>query len=244
MELIEIAASVAPAIEGFEAESPISKESTSMGAADEPLSAEFTDSMMFRLLRDFNDGSKPMWAGAVEIGIVNLLLLRKAVDHPVKFSLSTLARSLGVSEASIRRAAKLLAARGWITTGSRKGLSKLWSVNIDRLPLADRSLPTKPKEIAVQLRKRYLNALVKLKVKLPHKKQRGTQDWTAQKIINRCEDNIELAAKIIGFALGKEPWSKYARKDLQTLYSRWEGIEDAYRLREEQNRAMPITSEK
>ncbi len=194
-----------------------------------PAPGEFSDSRILKIIRDFTQAAKPDGIGPSEISFITSLLAFKAIDHPVTFSHGTLATMIGCcDEKTIRRVEKTLKANGWISTTSRRGLSKLTSVNLDRLPMANRTLPAKPSEAAIELRKRYLQALFRLRIKFPHKKQLSTQDWSAQKIINRCDGNAEVAFQMIEHAIGHAKHTKAARRGLYALSQRWKAIEKTF----------------
>jgi hypothetical protein len=204
----------------------------------------FSDARIPSYIRDFLAADKPEDTSTLEIAYVILLLSHKACDHEVTFSHTELARRLGCKDGrTIRDAEDNLIKRGWITVTARVGLSKLTSVNLDKLPMTTAALPRKPSEAALRITNNYIGVLIDLRQKrrdplpkIPHKKQWATMAWTAQKIINRSDGDPKLAAKKITFAVYDPTLKKYARQGLYRLWRRWAHVEKAFAEKQEREK--------
>ena len=196
-----------------------------------PASPVFNDSRTLDIIRDFLSSEKPQGTGPAEVAMTVALLASKAVDHPVNHSHQTLAAMLGCDEKTIRRSEETLKSKelGWISQTSRKGRSKLTTVNLDRLPTIDPTLSRTPTERAHRLVQKYAEGLRKyLPYKKLHKHWYKAQAWNAQKILNRCGDNMTLAILMLRHAFNTPEHRKAAGKDLYSLWGRWKQIEKSY----------------
>jgi hypothetical protein len=201
-----------------------------------PTIGDFADARIPAYIRDFLRADKPEDTSTLEIAYIALLLSHKACDHEITFSHATLARSLGCKdERTIKDAEYSLIKRQWITVTARVGLSKLTSVNLDKLPMTTATLLRKPSDAAVRLTDNYIGLLIELRQKrrdplpkIPHKKQWATMAWTAQRIINRSDGDAKLAAKKLTFAIYDVALKKYARQGLYKLWKRWALVENLF----------------
>jgi hypothetical protein len=194
--------------------------------------ADFTDSRIPKEQRNFLQADKPKDIGPVEVALVTLLFAFKAIDHPVSFSHQTLALMLGCHVHTAKRAEQKLRDIGWISVTSRRGLSKLTSLNLDKLPTTNRKAVRTPSEDAITMRKAYLNKLFYLKIKL-HKKQIQTLDWNSEKILQRCNGDMNLMVDMLRHAFDTAEHAKAARSGLYQLWKRWKAIERTYKQLQE-----------
>ncbi len=172
-------------------------------ASPEAPQAHFTDKHTLQLIQGFLSADKPEGIEPSEIAYMVCLMACKAMDHPVTHSHQTLSNMLGCGVSTIQRTEKKLKQKGYISQDSRRGRSKFTTANLDRIPMADPTLPTKPTEEAKKLFQAYIAAWYKhfpgQKRKL--RKSWGTsQPWNAQKILNRCGGNLELACRMLRHA--------------------------------------------
>jgi hypothetical protein len=89
----------------------------------------------------FEFEGRPKTIGPVEVNLVLWLIVKGAVEKPVRASWPTLSMALGCSESTLKRAVNNLIAdggTGWIERKSGKGRSNanLFSVLLDTLPVA------------------------------------------------------------------------------------------------------------
>lgn len=197
--------------------------------------AHFTNKHTLQLIQGFLSAEKPKGIGPPEIAYVVYLMTCKAMDHPIDYSHVTLAEMLGCSIDTIERIEKTLKQKGYISQDSRRGRSKLTTVNLDRLPMADATLPTKPTEQAKELFQAYLTACYKYfpaQTKKKLRKSWGTsQPWNAQKILNRCGGDSELTRRMLRHAFNNPQHKRaMASKDLYKVWGRWKLIEKSYAL--------------
>jgi len=159
----------------------------------------------------------------------------------VTFSHPEFAQRLGCKDVrTVKSAEESLVRRGWITVTPRRGMSNLTAVRIDRLPMVTAALPRKPSDAAQLLTRRYLNVLLQLRAKgskpapkIPHKKQTDIMEWTAQKMLNRSNGDVELVANKIAFAIFHPTLKNYARQGLYRLWKRWAQVEREFAAQNE-----------
>jgi hypothetical protein len=200
------------------------------------------DAATSQIIRNFFLADKPDAATPVCVAIVVLLLNFKAVDHAAVFSQQRLAGMLGCDLKTIQRALKLLSKLGWVSQPQRKGRTKALTVCIDALPLQN-APRLRPTQEAKELTVRYQDALRRiLNRKRFHKNWFKSQFWSAQRILDRCGGDVELARHKIGHALAHPRHARKARKDLYTLFGRWNLVEKTFAESAEKRRLKELAA--
>jgi hypothetical protein len=203
---------------------------TANPASEQTPQALFTNKQTLQLIQDFLSAEKPEGIGPSEVGLTVCLMACRAMDHPVTHSHQALAQMLGCDARTIMRSEETLKRKEYITQDSRKGCSKLTMLNLEKLPTAQ-PMPVRPTPDAEKLVQRYVTALDK-HFPQGRRKRRKTwlksQAWNAQKILNRCGGDLELACRMIGHALGSPLHRETASKDLYKLWGRWKLVEKSF----------------
>lgn len=89
------------------------------------------------LLNLYSNEDKPPEITPLDIGVVTYLIMRKAFDHEVYDSQSTLATRLSTDYKAVKRSLERLDNLGWITyRGKGLGQPKGISLNVEKLPAA------------------------------------------------------------------------------------------------------------
>jgi len=89
------------------------------------------------LLNLYSNEDKPSEISPLDICVVSYLILRKAFDHEIYDSQSTLAMRLGTDYKAVKRSLARLDTLGWITyRGEGIGKPKGISLNLEKLPAA------------------------------------------------------------------------------------------------------------
>jgi hypothetical protein len=188
-----------------------------------------TDQQTVRTLLDFlGDETKPNSLGPTEISIVTYLIVRKGVDHTITDSLQTLAARLGCSLKTARRAVENLVKMQYLTRIRHKGRTSELAVNFDNLP-CEATLRSKISVEAGRLAVWYRLELKTRRLQTKFDKHyTSRQEPSAQRILDRCGGDADLAEKMIDHALGHAKHQNRAKKGLYELLVRWPKIEKTF----------------
>lgn len=180
--------------------------------------------------------------------MVHFMTIR-AEDHDTYYSQQTLARMFNVDTRSIARSQQRLSSPeiDWLARPRRCGKPNAISIKFQNVP-GEEILSLKITPEAQQIAVRYQMALQKLgRKKFPAQWLRQ-QFPSAQRIINDCGGDIELAARMIGHALSIPQHSRKAMKGLYHLYGRWRKVQTSYaeqqRMRQDAESKAQITSQR
>ncbi len=168
----------------------------------------------------------------------------KAEDHDTFYSQQTLARMFNTDPRSIARSQQRLADAeiDWIARPHRRGKTNAVSIKYQNVP-GEEIVRLKITPEASQLSLRYQMALRKCG------RQKFPAQWlkqqfpSAQRIINECGGDVDLAARMIGHALSDFRHRKKAVQGLYNLYGRWRKIEQSYEASQQQRRQAESTAE-
>jgi hypothetical protein len=191
---------------------------------------QFTDKRTLQLIRDFLSAEKKD-LGPSEVAFLVALLAFKAIDHPVTHSQQTFAQMIGCDVRTIQRIEDKLAAREFIFQNARRGCSKHTMVNLEKLPTVE-DAPTQPTEAAKELAGAYANAVDRLFPSMQKKRRKTwakSNIWNAQKILNRCGDDLGLAGDMVLHALRSPQHKPAASMSLYKLFGRWASVEKSYK---------------
>lgn len=189
---------------------------------------EFTDSRVFRYIKEFLRAPKPKGMGPFENMYIVALLTAKAIDHEIEHSHETIAAWMGCDEKTVERVERRLQNRGIVSATSRTGYSKLTALNLSKLPMADPALPRKPSAEASELTRWYITKRMRQGLRSPYKKQFENMDWNAEKLLRLCDGDGDLVRRVIDFAWDHTQFKKAARTGLLVLRKRWRKIENAF----------------
>jgi hypothetical protein len=191
-----------------------------------------TDRITVQTLRDFlSDENKPADLGPVDLLQMVYLMLRKAEDGGIVDSQQTLARRLGCSVKTIGRSQKLLASKvEFIARVRRKGRTSELTINVENIP-AEAPLRLILTEEATRLAAWYKGELKKRHRKKFQKRFTEHNMVTAQRILNDCGGDVDLAKSLVEFALDPGMYRIAAMKGLYTLFERWPRLKRSYAAR-------------
>jgi hypothetical protein len=186
------------------------------------------DSTTVAALRSFIAAPKPPELLPEDILQVIWAILHKAEDHYVYPSQLTLAQAFNCSINGISRGQKRLATLGWLSVTHQRGRPNLIGLNLDKLPHGQ-ALKTMISEDAQELAARYKIGLQKKtkRTRFP-KLWLQQQQLTAQRMLDDCKGDVELVAKLIGYALNSPEFYKRAAKSLYNTFTVWKRIKDGY----------------
>lgn len=198
-----------------------------------------SDRLTLRSIRSFLATEKPTSIGPVDVLHVITLMVRKAQDHPVFDSQLTLARSFGCELKTIARSQKKLASPkiDWIARPQRRGKTRALSLKFQNLPGEEPVRRVLSRE-AGQLAVRYRIGLQKyLRRKKFPKQWLKQQEPSAQRILNECGGDLELACAMVGHALAHPKHKRKAGMSLYNLLSQWKKVKQTYsqKLQEQEN---------
>jgi hypothetical protein len=158
---------------------------------------------------------RPDGITALDILLVIALIMRGALQKPIRASNATLSHALGVSEPTITTSLGRLHAAGWIQTqnGKWKGVSSFHTVILEKLPVAEMHKRTVISAPMLEFAKRYGKAIAFAPGR--KKKRRFTtaryQTWafTFQSWLDRhCDGDTELLRAVLNYIL-LNPASKW-----------------------------------
>jgi hypothetical protein len=188
--------------------------------------AVINDSTTLEGIRRFLAAEKPASLGPVDIAQMVIFMVRKAEDHDVYDSQQTLARMLNTDPRTIARSQKKLEAPGiaYISRPQRRGRTNAISIRYENVP-GEEILRAKVTPEAKELSVRYKRALEQNfhRKKFP-KTWLPQQFVSAQRILNLCSGDMDLARRVIGHALSDGPHKKKASQSLYNLLGRWPQI--------------------
>lgn len=188
------------------------------------------------LQRMFFSETKPKILLPVDLAVATYLVLRRCVDHAIHDSHQTIAERVCVERKTIPESLDRLRRAGWITIGSRGiGRSKAITINFEKFPAAqpirDRLTPE-----AKYLVKKYVEALQQTGRRKFPKQWAARQLPSAQRILNKCGGDVNLAYRMMGFAFTYPDLRKRARTSVYHMVCIWHRVETAYREREKVRR--------
>lgn len=175
----------------------------------------------------FFQAEKPAKTEPIDIALVIYLLQRRAIDHAVWDSQLTLSGQLCCSVDHIQRSLKRVSRFGWIVRSKRHGHSDGLTVVLDKLPQGTATriqVTTAAKKLALQ----YRDAVTK---KWRRKLPKGwlTQQFvSAQRILNRTNNDWNLAVRVISHAFQTPPFAAMTKKSLYHLCKPWDRIVTSY----------------
>jgi hypothetical protein len=152
---------------------------------------------------------------ALDILLVIALIIRGALQKPIRASNATLSHTLGVSEPTITASLGRLHAAGWVQTqnGKWKSVASFHMVVLEKLPVAEMHKRTVISALMLEFAKRYGKAIAFAPGR--RKKRRFTtshyQRWafTFQFWLDRhCDGDAELLRAVLNFIL-LSPASKW-----------------------------------
>lgn len=153
---------------------------------------------------------------------------RKAEDHEIFDSQQTIARAFGCDPQSIVRSQKRLQELGWLSRPQRRGRTNALSLNYENIP-SEKAVQILVTQDARTLSLNYMTELENKGLKRKTSKHWfARQHFSAQKILNRCGENLELATKIVKFAIGHPRLVGKAKKSLYELNGAWSRVRSAY----------------
>lgn len=196
---------------------------------NEDSTALLSDDTSLATIRNFLASEKPASITPLDILQMIHFMTCKAEDHDTFYSQQTLARMLNVDTRSVARSQQRLASPeiDWIARPQRRGRTNAVSIKYQNVP-AEEILRLKITPEAQQIALRYQTALRK------HGRKKFPAHWlrqqfpSAQRILNDCAGDIELAARMIGYALYDPRHRKKAMQGLYHLYGRWQKLQKAY----------------
>jgi hypothetical protein len=188
-----------------------------------------SDTTTLDTIRRFLSSDKPADITPLDILQMIHFMTCKAEDHDTFYSQQTLARMFNVNVRSIARSQQRLASANidWLARPQRRGKPNAVSIKFQNVP-AEEILRLKITAEAQQIAVRYQIALQKLGRKKFPAQWLKQQFPSAQRIINDCGGDIELAARMIGHALHNPQHSRKAKKGLYHLYGRWRKVLKTY----------------
>jgi hypothetical protein len=195
-------------------------------------------------IRNFLASEKPASITPLDILQMVHFMTCKAEDHDTYYAQQTLARMFNTDPRSVARSQQRLASPeiDWIARPQRRGRANAVSIKYQNVP-AEEILRLKITPEAQQLALRYQTALRKCgRKKFPAQWLRQ-QFPSAQRIINDCGGDVELAARKIGHALGDPRHRKKAMLGLYHVYGRWRKIEESFDASQQQRQQTESTAQ-
>jgi hypothetical protein len=194
----------------------------------EKSSSLITDSVTLQSLRDFLISEKPSSITPVDVLHVVHLITRKAEDHQIYDSQQTLARAFACDVKTVVRSQKRLEKLRWLSRPQRRGRTNALSLNYENIP-SEKSVRTLVTQNARHLSARYQNDLRRmgLKKKFP-KTWLERQFLSAQRILDKCDGDVDLAARIIGHALNNPRHRNKSKKSLYEVLGQWHKVKHSY----------------
>jgi len=190
-----------------------------------------TDKLTVETIRNFlADEHKPQDLEPVDLLFMVYLMLRKAEDGGIQDSQQTLARRFGCSVKTIWRSQNRLKSKSnsdYIACVRRVGRTSEVSLNVENIP-AEKSLRLLLSEEATRLAAWYKGELQKRHRKKFPKRFTEQNTPTAQRILNDCGGNVDLAKRLLEFALGPSMYRKAAMNGLYKLFERWPKVKRSY----------------
>jgi hypothetical protein len=186
------------------------------------------DTTTLETIRKFLASEKPTCITPVDILQMIHFISRKAEDHDIFDSQQTLARMFSADARTIQRSQERLASPeiDWIARPHRRGKTNAIAIKYENVP-AEEILRLKITDEAKQISLRYQQALKRLRKKFPAH-WLPQQFPSAQRILNECDGDVELAARLIGHALSHPAHAAKSRQSLYHLYGRWKRILETY----------------
>jgi hypothetical protein len=210
---------------------------------NEDSSSILNDSTTITTIRNFLASEKPASITPLDILQMVHLMTCKAEDHDTFYSQQTLARMFNTDPRSVARSQQRLADTeiDWIARPKRRGKTNAVSIKYQNVP-GEEIVRLKITPEASQISLRYQIALRK------NGRQKFPAQWlkqqfpSAQRIINDCGGDVELAARMIGHALSDLRHHKRAMQGLYHIYGRWRKIELSYKASQQQRRQAESTA--
>lgn len=184
-------------------------------------SSLITDSVTNQSVRDFLNAEKPANITTVDVLQMVHFLLRKGQDHEIYDSQQTLSELCACDVRTIARSQQRLHSFGWLSRPQRRGRTNALSLNYEKIP-SEKAVRVLITQDAKTLSSHYMNELRSkgIKRKFPNA-WFARQHLSAQKIIDRCDGDLELATKIVKFAISNPRLQGKAKKSLYELVGAW-----------------------
>ena len=188
-----------------------------------------SDGTALATIRNFLASEKPANITPLDILQMVHFMACKAEDHDTFYSQQTLARMFNADTRSIARSQQRLASDeiDWISRPQRRGKTSAISIKYQNVP-AEEIIRLKISPDAPQLAFRYEQGLRKMGRKKFPAHWLKQQFPSAQRILNDCNGDIELAARMIGYALSDPRHRKKAVQGLYHVCGRWRKIRESY----------------
>lgn len=186
------------------------------------------DSVTLQSIRDFLASEKPANMTSTDVNQIVHLLSRKAQDHPIYDSQQTLSKVCACDVKTIVRSQKRLQKLGWLSRPQRRGRTCALSLNYENIP-SEKAVQKLISQDAKALVSRYVDELRTkfIRKKFP-KHWLGQQRVSAQWLLDRCSGNLELAEKIVKFAVSHPRLQNKAKKGLYELKGQWNRVRLVY----------------
>lgn len=199
-----------------------------------------TDKLTLEIIRNFlADEHKPQDLDPVDLLMVVYMMARKAEDGGITDSQQLIARRMNCSPLTIGRSQKRLKAKAnYITCVRRKGRTSELTINAANIP-AEEPLRILVTEEATRLAAWYKGELQKRHRKKFQKRFTEHNAYTAQRILNDCGGDVDLAKRLIEFALDPGLYRKAAMQGLYRLYGKWPRLKNSYRAGNPESPPMP-----
>lgn len=187
------------------------------------------DTTTLNTIRNFIAADKPACITPVDILQMIHFISRKAEDHDIYDSQQTISKMFNADTRTIARSQERLASReiNWIARPQRRGRTNAISIKYENVP-AEEILRLKIADAAKQLALRYQVAVKKFGRRKFSAQWLPQQFLSAQRILNECNGDVELAARIIGHAMSHQKHGKKSRQSLYHLYGRWDKILESF----------------
>jgi hypothetical protein len=186
-----------------------------------------TDTHTVAAIRALLAAEKPESCTPLELlHVVHLLVAKE--DHPNHASQVTLSNRLCADVRTIQRCQNTLEKRGWIAKRERRGRSNAMTLLYENLPTAEfhRTIIS---DAARNLAGQYQGILRQRRIRQRFPKGwLGQQHLSAQKVINECGGDSELAFKVIDHALRHPKHRKRAAESLYNLRTRWKQVKESF----------------
>jgi len=186
------------------------------------------NSIVEQLLNLYTSEEHPSKLQPIDIALVTYLVLRRTHDHEIFDSQLTIAQRLCSDRRAVAHSFDRLKSIKWISVRKRgRGMTDAIALNVESLP-ATRKLRQKITPEARELAERYQLALRALGPRRFTKNWLSRQAANAQIILGFCDGNLELARRLVGFAIRKSRHQKKARISLYHARMVWSRIVQEY----------------
>jgi hypothetical protein len=189
-----------------------------------------TDKQTLQTIRTILASEKPADIAPLDLVQMVYFTSRKSEDHDIFDSQQTLARRFNVDAKTIKRSQEKLAKLGWISRPQRRGKTRAISIRYQNLP-CEETLRLQITPDAQQIAVRYQRALQRVGRRKFPKQWLRQQFLSAQRVLNECNGDVDLACALISHALSHPGHRKKSKQSLYNLYGRWPKILSTYSAR-------------